>query len=112
MLSEGQRNDINYAVPLLENININGSFVLADRGYDSNNLIDYIYSRGGEPVIPSRKGTKFQRKCDWWLYKERHLAGVFFNKLKNFRRIATRYDKHSFTYLGFIYIACILVWIK
>jgi len=112
MLSEGQHNDINYAIPLLGYVNINGSTVLADRGYDSNNLIDYIYSHGGEPVIPSRKGAKFKRKCDWWLYKERHLVEVFFNKLKNFRRIATRYDKHSFTYLGFIYITCILVWIK
>lgn len=112
MLSEGQRNDINYAIPLLEHININGSLVLADRGYDSNKLIDYIYSHGGEPVIPSRKSAKEQRECDWWMYKERHLVEVFFNKLKSFRRIATRYDKYGFTYLSFIYIACILIWIK
>ncbi len=108
----GQKNDINYAIPLLENININGNYVLADRGYDSNKLTDYIYSRGGKPVIPSRKTAKEQRECDWWMYKERHLVGVFFNKLKSFRRIATRYDKHGFTYLGFICIACILMLIK
>ncbi len=56
MLSEGQRNDINYAIPLLENIN--GSYVLADRGYGSNKLTDYIYSRGVKPIIPSRKTAK------------------------------------------------------
>ena len=92
MLSEGQRNDINYAIPVLEHIDIEGSNVLADRGYDSNQLLDYIYERGGEPTIPSRKGAKFERHCDWWLYKERHLVEKYFLKLKGFRRIATRYD--------------------
>ena len=53
MISEGQRNDINYAIPLLDHIEIDGSKVLADRGYDSNQLIDYIYDHGGEPTIPS-----------------------------------------------------------
>lgn len=47
MLSEGQRNDINFAIPVLEHIKIEGSKVLADRGYDSFKLIDYIYEKGG-----------------------------------------------------------------
>ena len=68
-----------------------GSQVLAGRGYDSQELIDYIYDRAGEPKIPSRKGAKYGRKCDWWLYKERHLVENLFLKLKGFRRIATRY---------------------
>ncbi len=112
MLSEGQRNDINYAVPVMEHVNINGSFVLADKGYDSNKFIDYIYENGGEPVIPSRKSAKFQRKYDKWIYIERHLVENFFNKIKAFRRIATRYDKFACTYAGFLCIACIMVWIK
>ena len=95
MISEGQRNDINYAIPLLDQIEINGSNVLADRGYDSNKLLDYVYARGGEPTIPSRKGAKFERHCDWWLYKERHLVEKYFLKLKAFRRIATRYTKRN-----------------
>ena len=73
MISEGQRNDINYAIPLLDHVDTNGSNVLADRGYDSNKLIDYIYTHGGEPTIPSRKGAKFDRYCDWWLYKRNAL---------------------------------------
>ena len=96
MISEGQRNDINYAIPLLDHIEIDGSKVLADRGYDSNQLIDYIYDHGGEPTIPSRRGAKFERRCDWWFYKERHLVENYFLKLKAFRRIATRYDKLAF----------------
>ena len=112
MLSEGQRNDINYAIPLLAHVNPNGSNVLADRGYDCNKLIDYIYTHGGEPTIPSRKGAKFERHCDWWLYKERHLVENYFLKLKAYRRIATRYDKLASTFLGFICIASILIWLN
>ncbi len=112
MLSEGQRNDINYAIPVLEHINITGSNVLADRGYDSGKLIDYIYDQGGEPTIPSRKNAKSQRHCDWWLYKERHLVEKLFLKLKAYRRIATRYDKLASTYRGFICLASILIWLN
>ena len=93
MISEGQRNDINYAIPLLDHIEIDGSKVLADRGYD-------------------RRGAKFERRCDWWFYKERHLVENYFLKLKAFRRIATRYDKLAFTYLGFLCIVSILIWLK
>ena len=71
---------------------------MADRGYDSYKLIDYIYENGGEPIIPSKKGAKFERHCDWWQYKERHLVEKYFLKLKAFRRIATRYDKLVCTY--------------
>lgn len=60
MISEGQRNAITCAIPLLEQINIIGSKVLADRGYDINQLLDYIYDSGGEPTIPSRKLNVFQ----------------------------------------------------
>ena len=112
MLSEGQRNDINFAIPVLKHINIEGSNVLADRGYDSFKLIDYIYENGGEPTIPSKKGAKFERHCDWRLYKERHLVEKYFLKLKGFRRIATRYDKLAFTYMGFVCLASILIWLK
>ena len=112
MLSEGQRNDINYAIPVLVPIAIEGSQVVADLGYDSNKLLDYIYGRIGEPTIPSRNGAKFEHRCDWWLYKERHLVEKFFLKLKAFRRIATRYDKLAFTYMGFICLASILIWLK
>jgi transposase len=101
-----------YIIPLLDHIEIDGSKVLADRGYDSNQLIDYIYDHGGEPTIPSRRGAKFERRCDWWFYKERHLVENYFLKLKAFRRIATRYDKLAFTYLGFLCIVSILIWLK
>ena len=52
--------------------------------------------------FPSKKGAKFERRCDWWLYKERHLVEKYFLKLKGFRRIATRYDKLAYTHMGFV----------
>lgn len=112
MISEGQRNDINYTIPLLEHVNITGSNILCNRGYDSNKLIDYIHAHSGKPTIPCRRSTKFPRHCDWWLYKERHLVENYFLKLKTYRRIATRYDKLASTFLAFVCIASILIWLK
>ena len=112
MISEGQDSDSTHAIETLSHVNIQGSAVLADKGYDSDKIIDYIYEHGGEPTIPSKANRQFQRYCDWWLYKERHLVENFFLKLKNFRRISTRYDKLSSVFSGFICIASIILWLK
>ena len=112
MISEGQKNDIPYAIPLLKQIKINGSKILADRGYNSNKVLKYIHANGAKATIPSKKNVKIQRSCGWWLYKERHLAEKLFLKLKAYRRIATRYDKLACTYLGFLCLASILIWLK
>ncbi len=63
-------------------------------------------------MIPSRKGAKYEWKCDWRLYKERHMVENLSLKLKGFRLIAARYDKLACTYLGFLCIASILIWLK
>ena len=102
MISEGQRNDINYALPLLEHVNTTGSNVLADRGYDSNKLLDYVHDHGGEPTIPSRKGANLTVIVIGGFTKREHLVENYFLKLKAFRRIATRYDKLASTFLGFV----------
>ena len=112
VLSEGQESDSNYAITVLSNVDIDGSDVLADKGYDADKIIDYIYDNGGEPTIPSKANRLFQRQCDWWLYKERHLVECFFQKLKNYRRIATRFDKLSSVFAGFVCIASIGIWLN
>lgn len=81
MISEWQRNDINYAVPMLEHVNMEGSGVLADRGYDSRKLIDYVYKRGGKPIVPSRKAPN-SRGAVTGGSKERHLIENF-SKIEN-----------------------------
>ena len=78
MLSEGQRNDVNFAIPMLEQIDIGGSQVVADRGYDSTKLLDYIYGRGGGATGPTRNGGQFGGRGDGAVFKECHLGGEIF----------------------------------
>ena len=86
--------------------------VLADRAYDANSLYDLIHEQGGQPVIPPRRHRKHQHKYDRIAYKERWGIEGFFAKLKQWRRIATRYDKIAANFLGFIKLASIMLWIK
>jgi len=74
--------------------------------------VDWLKSIGAIPNIPNRQSNKVQRECDWWTYKERHLVECFWQKIKNFRRVATRYDKLAETFLGFVYLASVLVLLK
>ena len=89
-----------------------GCNVTADRGYDSIDLEEQLKAQGCTVVIPSRKTNKVQRDLDWHLYKERHLVEIFFNKIKQCRRIATRYDKLARNYLAWVLIASCFLWIK
>ena len=58
--------------------------VLGDRGYDADEILIYIEDQDASHMIPPKKSRAYQRKCDWWLYKERHIVEYFFNKLKHF----------------------------
>ena len=112
MLSAGNETDIRNAPTLFSGLSISGSIVNADKGYDSQEFVDWLKSLGSIPNIPSRVTNKIQRECDWWEYKERHLVETFWQKIKQFRRVATRYDKLAKSFLGFVYIAAILVLLK
>jgi transposase len=111
-LSEGQKSDSQDAIPLLECVDITNRHILGDKGYDSNEILDYISKQRGNAVIPPKKNRKEKRTYNWWLYKERQLVECFFQKIKNFRRVATRYDKTSGAFMGFVLIASICVWLK
>jgi len=86
--------------------------VLADRAYDADSLHDLILDQGGEPVIPPRRHRKYQHQYDRIADKERWGIEGFFAKLKQWRRIATRYDKLAATFLGFVKLAAIMLWLK
>ena len=88
------------------------SAVLADRAYDADRLMDAILDAGAEPVIPPRRHRKYQHAYDKALYKERNLIERFFNKLKQFRRVATRYHKLLNNFIGFVKIAAIAIWLR
>lgn len=86
--------------------------VLADRAYDANALHDIILAQGGEPVIPPRRHRRYQHRYDRIAYCQRWGIESFFSKLKQWRRIATRYDKIAENFLGFVKLASIMLWIK
>ena len=116
LISAGNEADISHAEPLfepiLQTLSINGTIVNADKGYDSKAFVDFLESHGAIANVPSRKSNKVQRECDWWMYKERYLVECFWNKIKQFRRVATRYEKLAKTFLGVVYLAAILVLVK
>jgi len=76
--------------------------VIADKGYDSNRFAKMIEQTGAEVVIPSRTNSKEPRSIDENVYKDRNKIERFFNRIKHYRRIATRYDKSAASFLAFL----------
>ena len=95
---------------LIKDIQTNA--LLADKGYDADHLCDKVAQTGTEIVIAPKRNRKIQRDYDKELYKERNRIERFFNKLKQFRRVATRYDKLLANFMGFVKLAAIAIWIK
>nr|WP_239987599.1 transposase [Sphingosinithalassobacter portus] len=79
--------------------------MLADKGYDSDDVRASLLLEGSLPVIPPRANRKKAIACDFRAYKDRNRVERMFNKLKQFRRIATRYDKTAVSFLGFLALA-------
>ena len=79
--------------------------VLADRGYDAESNRAAIRARGAEPCIPPRKSRKAVIEYDRHLYKERNVVERYFARIKQYRRVATRYDKKAANFLGFVWVA-------
>ena len=105
MLSQGQVSDNTIAPILIEQLEP-GRDLIADRGYDARALIDLVARRGGRAHIPTCPDRKVvQRSVDRALYRQRNLIERFFNKLKHFRRIATRYDKTARNFLAAVLFA-------
>ena len=111
ILTPGQASDHTQAHALLEDFQAEEA-VLADKGYDSNALVQTIPETGAQYIIPPTKNRQEQREYDTPLYKERNQVEHLFNKLKNFRRFATRYDKLDVAFLSFIHLAAIFLWLK
>ena len=109
-LTPGQRHDITQASHLLDGFE--KAYVIADKGYDSQSLIEQITKQSCTPVIPPRSNRKTPRDYDKDIYKERHLVECFFNKIKHFRRVFSRFDKKASSYLGFLSLASVILWLR
>jgi transposase len=86
--------------------------VIADKGYDKKAFVEEIESRGAEAVIPTQKDRKEQREIDRHLYRERNLVERLWQKLKQCRRVATRYEKKATNFLAFVKVAAVTVMLK
>lgn len=87
------------------------SSVSADKAYDSDAILDYLDARNIEAVIPPRSNRRVQRSFDKTLYKNRNLVERFFCRIKQFRRIATRYDKLAQRFSSFVAFAASVIWL-
>lgn len=104
--------DAKAAVDLLSGISISGSNILGDKAYGAKAIREYIVQHNASYTIPPREKCDTPWFCDFYTYKERHLIECFFNKLKAFRRVATRYDKLGASFLAFVYLASICILLK
>jgi transposase len=109
-LTGGQVHDINQAEALLSLFEPEA--LLADKGYDADRFVDNLKARGIKVVIPPTSSRSLKRDCDFALYCERNLVERFFNIIKHFRAIATRYEKTARNFLAGLYLICALVWLK
>jgi len=109
LLTAGQASEYGQANALIEGFG--ADYILADKGYDSDDFVQAITETGAVAVIPSRKNRNEPRDYDRELYKERNLVERLFQKLKQFRRIATRYERLARNYQAMLYLAASLIWL-
>ena len=110
ILTGGNVHDITAAPALLEGFA--ASAVLGDKAYDSNAMRQIIAQSGADAVIPSKRLRKTAIPLDQEAYKHRNRIERCFNKLKHFRRFATRYDRRTDYYLAFIHLAAVMLWLR
>jgi transposase len=110
ILTGGQNSDYSQALPLINGFAAQA--VLADKGYDSDEIVGQIATMGAQAVIPPRSNRKHPRDCDFALYAERHRIECFFSKLKHYRGIATRYCKRARNFASLIYLAAAIIWLR
>lgn len=110
ILTEGKTHDITQGENLIKGIT--ESKILADRGYDSEHFIQIIKKQRCVSLIPNRKNRKIKRNYDTHIYKERYLIEFFFGKIKYFRRIFSRFDKSSGSFMAFLNFVGAIIWLK
>ena len=107
LLTGGQEADITQGEALIEGHDAEA--VIADKGYDGDEFVAAIEATGAVAVIPPKKNRIFKREYDEILYKERNLAERFINRIKQYRRVATRYEKTARNFLAFVHVAAIMI---
>ena len=110
LLTAGQRHDITQAKALIEGLP--AEWVLGDTAFDADHFRADILAIRAQAVIPSNPSRALKLPLDKHIYKERHLVECCFNRLKHFRRVATRYEKTARNFLAIITVAAIALWLR
>ena len=110
LLTAGQASEYGQENALIDGYD--AEFIVADKGYDSNDFVEAIEASGATAVIPPRSNRKAPREYDKDIYKARNLVERFFQKIKNFRRIATRYERLARNYMSMLQLAATVIWLR
>ncbi len=110
IITAGQQHDSTQIIELIDNFECDA--VLADKGYDSDEIVDAVEKGGAKAVIPPRSNRNVQRKYDKILYKERHKIECLFGFLKHYRRLFARFDKTKQNFTAFLHFIAALQWLK
>jgi transposase len=111
IITPGEAHDVTCAEALLDGIEAR-TVVIADKGYDADRVRAHIRDQGAIPNIPNKSNRKKKFRWKKAIYRERNHVERFFNKLKQFRRIATRYDKLGATFFAFLQLASVRIWLR
>ena len=111
VLTSGQVHDANGAAMLLTDLT-DGGVVLGDKAYDADWIRERIEAQSAAPNIPDKVNRRMRHCFSRTLYKERNHVERFFNRIKHFRRVATRFEKHAANYLAMIKLAAIRIWLR
>ena len=98
------------ALPLIEGLQADA--LIADKAYDTNEILGHAAARHMAPVIPPKKNRKDQRDYDTYLYRLRHLVENAILRLKGWRGVATRYAKRASSFLAIVQIRCAFLWLS
>jgi len=111
-ITGGEVSDFKGYLPIMNADGPAPKVLLADKGYDADFIREDMERRGGMAMIPTKRNRKIQIPVDPAIYALRNMVERAFNKLKNARRLATRYDKTADSYLGFVHIVAIRLWMR
>ena len=110
LVTEGTTADCTKAIALIRGFK--PDHVIADRAYDSDEIVSFISSLNSKEVIPPKKNRRKKRRYDYHLYKQRHLVENAFLHLKRWRGIATRYAKNTSSFIAIVQIRCLFLWLN
>ena len=110
ILTAGQVHDILQAEDLITGLSFDK--LLADKSFDSDRFRVRLAQAGAEAVIPSISARSRAIPYDRWVYRERNVVERFFNKIKHFRRIATRYEKTALSFASMLFLVGAMIWLR